>query len=172
MSNHEKSTTLLHYEEYVNNTNHFVRPVRVTKHWVNGTFRSTRVTEVPWDKLEKPESAKMSGRDLDNWGSCMSSEDRNITPEITKSFMEFKGLLGKPGTWLGSDGETPSHDKFLPLDDTAWDSHQRDVERVARGEAPTQPSGWVEDPQDSQDSQDDHLTSSTDDIMLSEQKVI
>lgn len=170
MSNHDKSTTILRYEEYLS----FVKPVRVTKHWVNGTFRATRVTEVPWDRLDKPESARMSSGDLDNWGSCMSVEDRSITPDIAKSFMEFKGLLGKPGTWLGSDGETPTNDKYLPLDATAWDSHQRDVDRVARGEAPTQPSGWVEDPQGSQGSQysqDDHLTSSSTDTTLFEQKV-
>lgn len=157
MSHHDKSSIIVRYER-----THCVTPVRIKKEWVNGTFRATRVTEVPWNKMEKPDSARMSSGELDNWGSCMSVEDRNVDPTLVKSFMEFRGLLGKPGTWLGSGlpGETPSHDKYLPLDDNAWDSHARDVERVSRGEAPTQPSGWIEDP----------LTSTDDDLTLAGEK--
>lgn len=109
--------------------------IKVTRQygWLNNKWTVLRVSESPLHG-RKTEASYMHSSELDGWGS-VKLKQVPVGSAIRLDLME-RGFI-----------RPPSYDQLpcLPVDVWAVKSHIEDMERVSRGEQPTQPYGMTED---------------------------
>jgi hypothetical protein len=137
MSNHPNTVSYIRYEPKQTTTKfgigvraYELTRVEVTRSWLN-TGRGpkltiTHVKEVPFTGFSE-EVRRMTSYELDGWGSVQVDRDAELAPSELKQYLRETGHVTEPG-----HGQS-----CLMLNDAAWASHIRDVDRISMGLEPS-----------------------------------